>query len=70
MTNKHRIIALFGVVLIAAGIVCMLAGALLPTYRAVLMNVSLMTTVAAIAILVCLTAIRKRSEEEAKSDEE
>ncbi len=63
MNKTHRLIALLGVVLICAGIVCMLLGAFLPTLRAVLMNVSLTATIAALGILVCLGAIRKRSEQ-------
>ncbi|MBQ8200221.1 MAG: hypothetical protein IJZ74_00485 [Clostridia bacterium] len=64
MNKNHRIWAVIGVVLVAASIVCMLAGALIEPLRALLMNISLMGTIAALAILVVLGAIRNRAKQQ------
>lgn len=66
MNRTHRIAALLGVALIAASIVCMLLAGFLPQARDVLFNVTLITFIAALAILVFLLVIRKRKAEEQK----
>ncbi len=70
MTKQNRIVALAGVALILISIVTMLVGALLPDLRALLMNVSLISFIAALGILVCLAAIRKRNAPEKDDQQE
>ncbi len=70
MNRPHRIVALLGVALIAVSIVCMLLAGFLPQARDVLFNITLMTFVAALAILVFLSVIRKRKAEEQKDHPE
>ena len=67
--NKHRLLAVAGLVLIVVSLVCMMAGFFAPAARALLLNISLVCFLGAAAILLGLSALRKR-DEQSKSDEE
>lgn len=69
MKKTHRIWAYIGLVLIAVSIVCMMAGMFAGAARALLLNISLTTFIAALAVLVILSVIRKR-DQEAQQDEQ
>ncbi len=63
MKNMDRIWALIGLVLIAASLICMLAGCFLPDARALLMNISLITLAGAGAVLAFLGVKRSRDKQ-------
>lgn len=60
MNKNHRIWAVVGLALIAVSLVSMMIGFFSETLRALTFNISLTTFIAALAVLVVLSAIRKR----------
>lgn len=64
MKNSHRIWAVVGLALIAVSLLCMMVGFFAEPLRALLFNISLTSFIAALAVLVVLSAIRKRNAQE------
>ena len=66
----QRIAAVIGLILIFASIVLMLVGLFAGAAKALLLNISLMCFVGAVAVLMVLRIKRKQQETEKSSDEE
>ncbi len=63
MNKTHRILAVLGVALVAAAVLTMLASGFTPALRDLLLNISLICTAGAGAILLALMFIRNREKE-------
>lgn len=68
MKKSYRVWAVIGLVLICVSIVCMLVGMFAGAAKALLLNISLSTFVAAAAVLVFLAALRKRDAQQAEQE--
>lgn len=70
MNRNHRIWAVIGLVLIAVSILSMMVGFFAEALRALLFNISLTSFIAALAVLVVLSAIRKRDAQEPRENKD
>lgn len=68
--KNQRIWAVIGLVLICASIVLMLVGLFTGAAKALLLNISLFCFLGAAAVLLALSAIRKKQQEAGNNDEE
>jgi len=68
--KNQRIWAVIGLVLICASIVLMLVGLFTGAAKALLLNISLFCFLGAAAVLLALSAIRKKQQEADNKDEE
>ena len=66
----HRILAVIGLVLILGSIVTMMIGLFAGAAKVLLLNISLLTFLGAVTILLTLGALRKRAEQSADPSEE
>ena len=68
--KNQRIWAVVGLVLIGASIVCMMAGMFAPAAKDLLFNISFIGFIGAAGVLLALSALRKKQQEQAGSDDE
>ena len=69
-TTTQRILAVIGLVLIAASIVLMIAGMFMGAAKALALNISLFCFLGAVTVLLVVSYQRKRQETEKSPDEE
>lgn len=63
MKKSHRIWAVIGLVLACVSVVCMILSPLFPVYSKLLLGVSVLGTLTAVAILMLIGAARKRAQQ-------
>ncbi|MDO4741390.1 MAG: hypothetical protein Q4A66_12040 [Eubacteriales bacterium] len=68
--NKHRVLAVVGLVLIVASIVTMMVGMFAGAAKALLLNISMIGFLGAVIILLTISALRKREQESETKDGE
>ena len=66
----QRILAVIGLVLICASIVLMLVGLFCGSAKALLLNISLFCFLGAVAVLLALSAIRKKNQQPESTENE
>ena len=69
-STTQRILAVIGLVLIAASIVLMLAGMFMGAAKALVLNISLFCFLGAVTVLLIVSYRRKQQEAEKSADKE